>query len=1258
MNRFRTKKRAKDDASAGRPSQESEHSSSSFFRRGKKQQPEEIKPEIDIATALPSNDDFRTSLLMTNLSARFSMLREQDDPTTKIGKASDDSVLYPKRQSRMADFGFSPGLGGGLSDIAEVESIKASRLARTGSYASDDPELGQGASVMNRSKPTEGNNLFGGRQKIYKIPAGKSGGGGMVGRALYEDDVALSAFQRWRKAERERRSFEGDDNSDAPPMEDDAEPLGYNRKRETSSTTSSSSLARNSTAATSITSQQTGALKDWQSTSTAPTSAASTPALDRSVTRTRRLYEQVAQEAQEASPALSKMDAFTRQKPFGARTPDLGTNSPSPTANVFSDRLFSERRAALAKVSAPNLKTVSPPLSSTSTAPSDLGPKPVAQLETKPGFGASPPLSPPISEGSDQPQSLLTIQPNDHGKATAMGVFQKPAQPYDESKYAQRQIQLQQGRETPTGRLRAESNASFATARSRSTSSAQRQNFEVRPEPVRYQPALVEETVASTPAPESALPHSILSQIPAAQANIERPNDMDHPAFRQSPALVPLTITTALDNEPSPVSSGQASASLDVSPETQEPQYDSPTLPSLGPTNGGLSGLVRQHLRSESNASSIYGPSPPVSGFEAKFPSESEPADEGFSSRGNPFTSPGQEWTASFYSTAGGLSSPQPEMPNTVEETKPSPPVELKGSRRSSDVQITEEEADEFANQLADARRRVREKLTSYVDSDSSRAGSPLSHADSPKDLPGQAASNPLGIGMPKPKNSKGSLIDRSRNLVSGQSKASKVLGLGSTTMSASPNPSRQVFEEKDTAPLETMEEVPKEVEDQAVRAPAEPERGLEGRASKEGEDDSGNAHPGLKAFRQARRELQRRKELETLARHQATATTQSRDPSFEQNRETPRRSNEDRGPRQRTPSRERRPPPVSYRQRAPSEEHYGTNPNSPTASKTSSERDRSGSVTGGSRSSSRNRPPRLRGNTGPSHDQFVPAGPPGQPMFRAPGLPGTDIRNSPIMPPQGYPGRAGLSPAPSPSLHGSKSAGNLAVYSGRPGYEPNYGLPSPISPLAGGLPPSPYGPSPVGTPTTLGPRPRQASASQSPAFGPSGTNGPPRRPVDKRDISEPTFVMSTSRVPTVNLPQDGQQRPFQAPPVPPINPRRRETSRPRHYDDGNLSAPRLPFASQGNGSTSSLDYSEDNRSAFTSEDEDGSKQDQRRRFRKPPVEAPGYSGARNQGMPMMPGMRRDNSPPFVAKGPPASRTVVTSNAKVTQNMNVPGGMF
>ncbi|KXX78798.1 hypothetical protein MMYC01_205651 [Madurella mycetomatis] len=1201
MNRFRTKKKAKDDASAGRSSEDSEQSSLPFkvFSRGKKAQQEEVKKEFDLSTALPSNDDFRTSLLMSNLSARFSMLREQDDPNTKIGKASDDSVLLPKRQSRLADFGF-PGGSNGLTDIAEVESIKTAQFLRTNSFASDDVE--KSGSVMSRSKPTEGNNLFGGRQKIYKIPAGSKGSGsGMTGRALYDDDVAMSAFQRWRQEER-ARALE-DQNSST--TEDETEqirpesppPVGYNRKRETASTTSSTSIgARNSTAATSITSQAAWAVKDGQS----PTSATA-PAPERMVTRTRRLYEQgLVQDLQEQqASALSRIENLTRQRPFGTRTPDLSASSINPAT-------ASNNRAVLTKASAPNLRAASPTTIGPSPGALDLGAK--VQADTKQGLGSVPPLSPPISETGDQ--TILPILPNDMGKATAMGLFQKPQHSYDESQYVQRQLQLQQGRETPTQRPGVESNTESAS---------QSQNRGAKPV-AGTRPGMQDDKLPPTPltdmeSPTLGAPNLAALLVPPT-VNVERPSDEDHPALRQS--AIPTTLSTGGG------ANDGASPSLRPRPSADNSQQPSPVdSPTLGPTTG-LSGMVRQHLRTESADSfmdrdsmkpqSIFnlGSGPSVASEQGANPSPWLPQDQG--------------WTRHYY---GNGSSTAPEKPAREIQHKDEP-LDSKVPDRSSN---TTDEADEFASQLAEARRRVREKLTSYVESDSSRAASP--------DLPIQVPSNPLGIGMLKPKSSKGSLVDRPRNMPS-QSKGLKILGIGTGMVSSPPQSAKQSVDEKEVPILETMKEGAVKEEDAPLLGAG---AYSESPASQE-KDEDGNAHPGLRTFRQARRELQKRKELESLARHQISQTSQSTD-RVEDANVPPPPPRADRGPRQRTPSRERKPPPVTYRQRAPSDERGHS---SPVAQRNSDGRDRSGSETSGGRSGSR--PPRLRTNTnGGPHEQLAPVNP-RPPVMRSPGLPGTDIKGSPIMPPYPYPNRGAPSPAPS-HPEWSRSAGNLALHTSRPGFDPHSGQPSPISPM--GLPsPSPgtMGPtgSPIGTPTSLGPRPRQSSASQSPALGPGVIPQPARRPVDKREISEPTLMTSTNRTPTMNLPYQpphpSQPPPMipdrgpgprsrsnsrgqgGAPPVPPINPRRRRddsVARPM-YDEG-ITPPRLPFASQANNSTSTLDF-EENRSAFSvSDDETTSKPDQRRRLQKPNPNA------------QAPGTRpfergRDNTSPVCSQGP------------------------
>jgi hypothetical protein len=955
-----------------------------------------------------------------------------------------------------------------------------------------------------------------------------------------------------------------------------------------------------------------------------PASGTSSAIPERSVARTRRLYEQgLGQDKQEhQGSVLSRIESLTRQR--------LNATFQS---DAPADRFASSNRPLLGKASAPNLRSASPTAPSGSLGVPGLGAK--LERDTKANQGSLPPLSPPLSETGEQP--ILPILPKDVGKATAMGLFQKPPGPYDESQYVQRQLQLQQGRETPTQMHRAGSNG---------TSSSHSQNNETKVAAAGARSEVEDARLPPTPITDSETPHPTATNVDGLpvppEVNVDRPSDNDHPAFRQTAVPTPL----AMGVSPSPTPAISIENSQQPSPE------DSPTL---GPA-AGLSGLVRQHLRTESIESSVSGAGFDISGpgsrFNLDLSGPSTAAESGPTS--NPWSSSGRDWN-------------RPPYDNTLESSGRSE-GEMQSMRDASYSGVvdrsstaTEDETVEFANQLADARRRVREKLTSYVESDSDRAGSPqLLPADSAS-LSAQSL-NPLG--NLKQKSSRGSLIDRSRNVVPGQPKGLKILGLGSATMSTSPQPGKQSFDEKDHPPLEAMrEEVFSGNGTQANPNTREADISGEGNSMRDEHDDDNNTHPGLRAFRQARRELQRRKELETLARHQASQMSQSPDQALDQATEMRPPARADRGPRQRTPSGERRPPPVTYRQRHPSDEQGYSSPN---AVRPSGERSRSGSEASGGRSASRPPPPRLRTNTN-THDQL---GPPGsvRPMMRSPGLPGTDIKGSPVMPPYPYPGRGVPSPAPSP---------HLALHSGRPGLDAPSAQPSPISPI--GLPsPSPYamGPagSPVGTPASAGPRPRQASsAAQSPALGPAngGMSGPLKRPVDKREISEPTFVMSTSRVPTTTLPHhppapqyppppqqpppmipgmsDGPN-PYSgsrsrsnshggAPPVPPINPRRRrEDSRTR--------------TSQTDDSTHNVDY-EGNRAGVPGADhEGGNHTDQRQRLRKPhpEMQAPGPRP--------IPGRMRDNGPQFVAKGPPATRSVATSNTGANHGMGMPGGMI
>lgn len=1191
MNRFRTKKKAKEDISAPRPSQDSE-SSMPFrpFRKGKKnQEPEKV--EIDLSSALPSTDEFRTSLLMTGLSARFSMLREQDDPNTKIGKASDDSVLYPKRQSRL-DYGGFRGLG----DIAEVESIKAAApFARKNSYNSDDADSMKASSIMGRSKATEGNNLFGGRQKIYKIPVGanssKAVGEGMGGRALYDDDVALSAFQKWRQAEKERRSSEderGDtgtrnsSNTETDALRADSPILSsYNQKRETSSTMSSiPSMARNSTAATSVSSSQRApSLKDWQP------STGSAPTMERSVTRTRRLYESGLNNDlhEQQSSALSRIDTLTRQRTFGTRTPDMATNSPSPTAVGFAERFGSERKI-LAKSSAPNLRSMSPPTTASSAGTPDLGVRVPSATEMRSNFGGAPPLSPPISESEEN--SILPIHPNDRGKATALGVFQKPSQGYDESRYAQRQLQRQQGRETPTSRSRDEPSTSTAN-RSSSSSSAPRKETDTKADMV----SMATESTSNEDTSTSFLADPNDSDCepavsPKPQVLLRRPSDREHPAFRESTMPTPLSATSnSGGDEPSPMRGD--SASLSPNPKGVSP-VDSPTL---GPTTGaGLSGMVRQHLRGDSNASSIYGGLPPTSGLESRFPVDPEAAHafRDLETGTNPWDLPdsGRDWTLDL-----DVNEP---MPDTQSRSSNIPDSDdFTGIGYESNAR---DDRDEFASQLADGARRVRERLTTYVESDS-RSASPNRIGDL-ADFKDPPPPRQNGLGLLRPKSSRGSLVDKGRD--GSQSKAMKMLGIGAPSNSQSASSIRELLQ------------------DERDRKPSPEENEWDDRLN----DEEPNA--GLRAFRQARRELQKMKEMETQSRHQQHPSGPM--PDAGSSRSTPTK---ERPSGKRSPERERKPPPILYQQRTPSEESKQRFQSFGSREQLRPDRDRSGSDSS-NEGRSNSRPTRPMNNAGArGHLQIGPNGTAPRPM-RSPGLPGTDIKRSPIMPPQPYPGSSKQSPFPSANLHVQTSRGH--------GHEP--GQPSPISPM-----PSPYAANGPSTPiNTLPSSPRPVPSPNHGSDNSAPTlNDTTRRKIRTKDISDPTFVSSTSRVPTVALPDaprnKSRSNSRSAPPLPPINPRRRQDFSSTRAVFDNLSR------RNGDGIEGEASASMPNLSYSQSANNDDDPRPERRRLRPMASEALGLNS------------RAPSNAPPINVGPPASRQVVTQGAK-RPGMGLPGGMI
>ena len=671
MNPFRSRKKSQDGGSTPRsntpeiPAAPPSQLRSRTFRR-KKPQPQP-KVELDISTVLPSTDDFRTSLLMPNLSARFSMLRDQDDPNTKIGKANDDSVLFPKRASRLNLFG---GVDG-LSDIAEVEPLSYPirppfATGRTASYASTDgygtdDDASQSGSVMSRAKPGQGNKFFGGRQKIYKIPLSAStvakdenGGGEQetrrgMGRAVYDDDVAASAWQALKERERGEKytqemygqdqysERESTDRHGSPP------PSGYNRDRETSSSTLSGAFnARTSTAATSVASQSASSLHGNQypgpnspvpATSTKSSPLASSGA-ERPPNKGKRMYGQGLDQQiyEQQSSAVNRLESLQQRR---VQSPALHTKrlSQSRSATGLNDR-FQQRTGPL--YASNNFRAGSPPPPATTTGLGgfDLGlnvqKSPPTGRDSPAMFGRSPSLSPPTSPTHQSSTFAASVAPNDVGKATASGAFHKPRVQYSEEQYAQRMLQLHEGRDTPprapsspdaysdgSGRLRNDSNASTQSPHMSKSSHESSSVVDQVHDAVNFKerPAAFD--------PDQHANGTFLAGLNGDDSshydsNSERGPSLDLPTLQPSTYQSLSKAAEEASKSSGPVRVNQHPAILvrdtwdeeDQAAATQDTSEEAANNSSGLSTGTGLSGLIKTHLRNTSGQSSIYPNSP------------------------------------------------------------------------------------------------------------------------------------------------------------------------------------------------------------------------------------------------------------------------------------------------------------------------------------------------------------------------------------------------------------------------------------------------------------------------------------------------------------------------------------------------------------------------------------------------------------------------------------------------------------------------
>lgn len=696
-----------------------------MLKKGKKEEAEP-KPDLDLSTALPSTDDFRTSLLMPKLSARFSMLREQDDPGSMIGKASDDSVLFPKRASRLNLFGHNPTL---LSDIDEVSThSRPSFNMGRGSYASgsdgctgDDDAQSQKGSIMSRGRRTEGNNLFGGRQKVYKITPS---GSGRAGRAIYEHDIGHSLFRpKFNETEREEVY--------SPLESEDAHSSVSSFNRATYSSTASGPTlnGRTSTAATSVDENMatSPAQTHFSSSESVALPKPTGPGMasERGSVRTRRLYGQALEQSVHSQQAstLHRLENLNRQRAGTPEIPALNRSYSRSATNLRNGL----QKLAIAEPSPAASRPTSPPSSATSPT------RQLAEPELRPPGHSQLPLSPPVSE-NEEATFVAALQPGDRGKATAMGMFNKPRTAYDENQFSRRQLQMFQGRNTPpprqqspapvpasappqdvSARSRGFSNASH---RSRPGSAASSHYSEAQRPVSRSTGKSVNASPARTGHIGTFFDNSSPSETEDEGYHPSRDDysmHSDHPAFRSRTPSKPSTPTGDENNctlpevrysdlgDLKPIAEHTEHAPELTSDTPEKP--DSPTLPA----GLGLSGLVRTHLRHDSDKSSILPPPSP------RFP---PPTDDDDTPR------------------ESTIELPQPALaPHPPSNAPPPPPIpdwrdELAAQHRRQGSTETQKEREEFENELAERRRRVQEKLRDFADE--SRAASPVSGRQTP----------------------------------------------------------------------------------------------------------------------------------------------------------------------------------------------------------------------------------------------------------------------------------------------------------------------------------------------------------------------------------------------------------------------------------------------------------------------------------------------------------------------------------------------
>ncbi|KAH0614618.1 uncharacterized protein H6S33_000254 [Morchella sextelata] len=760
MHRLRKGKKKEDEEGVPPVPQPTPTTSHNPFKWGRTPEPPP-KPQLDLEHALPASDDFRTSLLMPNLAQRFSILQQEMaaaaaaaaanggvNPNAPIGTASDgmDGFVFtnPPQFTPMGEITET-------SSIAEATSAQQNRLTTKSEESVGSDESG---GIMNRSRGGEGNVLFGGRQKVYRVPnaytSGKDSmddsnpGSSMGGRSVGSHDVPEGfGMPKHRREQHESEEANGGDD--------------YNKNRNTSSSTGSAptTITRSSTAATSVSSNRS------PSGTTQASASASPPPVAPVATKPRKaLYEQALDQQlqDQQTTAVGRLERLASLRKAAVSPPPAnsyqGSFSPpglfqqsntspsSPTSPKQTPQWsVNVKRSPDSPMSTPEEDEDEQDNEETVKQGQKLG-QSLSPHMAQFNFGLEPrsqsPISPPVSASAiqfptqgpfspgilsrDQPQrnpssdklnlqirapSPMSDSNDQYGQKGSKTFLSMRSSASDSSYDDQEESDRADGKTSPISRNSLDNIAPLHP----------RKNFGAHPTDSEY-------VEVEPPSPVS--PVSPISPIFSTRIS----DDFMRPSQPlRNPAISPTS----------------PKFSADVQPSSED---DSPTLP----PGQGLSMLVRQHLRTDSGHSSVYAGSTytrmsRVSNYgpgaaaakNSKEPDAPRPSATSGSSGGDLWEF--DDWDGGYFGEDDG-----PRMrgssPSTISDNPPTPAVPQKDSARTRSDERRDDE--DLARERERSRGRA-DSRTSERDRAMSRASerdrdSPAGEDDNDKDWEQQLA--------------------------------------------------------------------------------------------------------------------------------------------------------------------------------------------------------------------------------------------------------------------------------------------------------------------------------------------------------------------------------------------------------------------------------------------------------------------------------------------------------------------------------------